>query len=118
MILRSRTVSATDFERETGWQLKAEGACKGDQCIPLPDFSFSDEPSKSVDAVAIAKAMGLPVLEDTDHGLISIGPEYIGARALSTVDVPEVILPDLAGRSFALSSLRGQKVLVYAWAPY
>ena len=118
MILRSPTISTGDFERETGWQLKAEGACKGDVCIPLPDFPQSEKAEENVDAVAIARAMGLPVVEDTEHGLISIGPESIGARALSTVEVPEVILPDLTGNNFALSSLRGQKVLVYAWAPY
>jgi len=27
-------------------------------------------------------------------------------------------LPELNGKEFRLSSLRGQKVLLYAWAPY
>jgi len=28
------------------------------------------------------------------------------------------VLPDLDGNEFRLSSLRGQKVLLVAWAPY
>ena len=31
---------------------------------------------------------------------------------------PDLTLPDLDGKPFHLSSLRGQKVLLYAWAPY
>jgi peroxiredoxin len=31
---------------------------------------------------------------------------------------PELELPDLSGRSFALSSLRGQKVVLIAWASW
>jgi len=113
MILQSRIVEKDRFEAETGWQIKPEGACKGEVCIPLPD-----EAVRNMDAVAIAEAMSLPVVEDEVHGFISIGPESIGSRALTTATAPEVILPDLGGNPFALSSLLGQKIVVYAWAPY
>jgi len=113
MLIRSKTLDPDLFERDTGWQIKPEGACKGDVCIPLPDAA-----AQSLDAIAIAEAMGLPVVEDTQHGLISIGPESIGARALTTAVAPELVLPDLEGNPFSLSSLKGQKILVYAWAPY
>ncbi len=111
MILEERRLDPSRFEAETGWALKPEGACKGEICIPLPD-----EARDSLDAVAIAEAMGLPVVED--QGLISIGPESIGARALSTATAPELELPDLDGNPFKLSSLKGQKIVVFAWAPY
>jgi hypothetical protein len=62
--------------------------------------------------------MGLPIVEDAEHGLWALGPESIGGRALTTAEAPELCLPDLDGQEFRLSSLRGQKVLVYAWAPY
>jgi len=113
MILTSRTTQRSTFEAETGWQFKPEGACKGDVCIPL-----IEAPGDKVDAVALAETMGLPVVEDPIHGLIAIGPESIGARALTTARAPDITLPDLDGNPFALSSLRGQKVVVYAWAPY
>ena len=50
--------------------------------------------------------------------LWAIGPESFGGRALVSAQAPELVLDDLDGNSFALSSLRGQKVLVVSWAPY
>ena len=94
--------------------LQSEGACKGDQCIPLPESLRGD----TVDAEELAKVMGLPMVNAPEFGLWTIGPESVGSRALTTAEAPEIELPDLAGNVFALSSLRGQKVLVYAWAPY
>jgi hypothetical protein len=113
MILNERTLDPARFEAETGWALKPEGACKGDVCIPLPDAV-----REKMDAAEIAEAMGLPVVADEKHGLISIGPESIGGRALTTAEAPELELPDLDGNLFKLSSLKGQKIVVFAWAPY
>ncbi len=111
MLARSPSISRSDFEAATGWQFKPEGACKGDVCIPLPAA-----PGEAIDVVAMAQTMGLPVAQE--HGVIAIGPESVGARALTTATAPDVRLPDLTGNEFALSSLRGRKILVYAWAPY
>jgi hypothetical protein len=111
MILNERALDPARFEQETGWALKPEGACKGDVCIPLPD-----DVKARMDAVEIAETMGLPVVED--QGLISIGPESIGGRALTSAQAPELELPDLGGNPFKLSSLKGQKIVVFAWAPY
>ncbi len=113
MILTDRTFDPVRFEAETGWTLKPEGACKGDLCIPL-----TDEVRNSKESVVIAEAMGLPVVSSEAHNLVSIGPESVGNRALTTAVAPEVVLPDLAGNPFHLSSLKGQKIVVFAWAPY
>jgi hypothetical protein len=113
MILNDRRFEPERFEAETGWALKPEGACKGDLCIPI-----ADEVRASNDTVAIAEAMGLPVVSSEAHGLVSIGPESAGNRALTTAAAPELELPDLEGKPFRLSSLKGQKVVVFAWAPY
>ena len=113
MILSDRTFDARRFEAETGWTLKPEGACKGDLCIPI-----AEDIRNSNDTVAIAEAMGLPVVSNEAHGLISVGPESVGNRALATAVAPEVVLPDLEGNPFRLSSLKGQKIVVFAWAPY
>jgi hypothetical protein len=113
MILDDLTIARAAFESGTGWQLKPEGACKGDVCIPL-----DPAPGRMVDVPAIARAMGLPLAEEASHQLWALGPESIGGRALTTAEAPELCLRDIDGREFLLSSLRGQKVLVYAWAPY
>ena len=113
MLAESPEISRAEFENGTGWQFKPEGACKGDVCIPL-----ATAPGETINVAQMAQAMGLPIAQSTDHGLIAVGPESIGSRALTTARAPDIRLPDLAGKQFALSSLKGQKVLVYAWAPY
>ena len=114
MLLQSTTISRSDFEHGTGWQLRPEGACKGDVCIALPEALQGD----LIDVESLAEVMGLPLVAAQDFGLWSLGPESIGARALTSALAGELELPDLEGNAFKLSSLRGQKVLVYAWAPY
>lgn len=113
MLLRSLTVTIDDFESGTGWQIKPEGACKSDVCIPLPEHD-----GKELDVRAVAAAMNLPLVEEPRAGIHALGPESIGGKALLSAEAPELVLPDLEGNPFKLSSLKGQKIVVYAWAPY
>jgi len=113
MLLESLTISREAFEAGTGWKIKPEGACKGDICIPLP-APMEEE----VDVRAAAEAMNLPLAEEPRAGLYALGPESIGGKALLTAKAPDFELPDLDGNHVKLSSLSGQKLIVYAWAPY
>jgi len=60
----------------------------------------------------------MALVHDEAAGLWALGPASIGGRALASAEAPEVELPDFDGRPFRLSSLRGQKVVLVAWAPY
>lgn len=113
MLLRSLDIPRSEFEAGTGWTLKPQGACLGDVCIPL-----SQPAGESVDAGRIAREIGMPLAAAPEHGLWALGPAVIGSRALASAQAPELDLPGLDGKMFRLSSLRGQKVLLYAWAPY
>ena len=113
MLLRSLSIPKTEFEAGTGWHLKPEGACQGDVCIPL-----SRPAGDPVDVARVAKDIGMPLVAASEYGLWALGPASIGSRALATAQAPDLRLPDLSGKEFRLSSLRGQKVLLYAWAPY
>ena len=113
MLLRSLRISKSEFEAGTGWTLKPQGACQGDICIPL-----SKPAGETVDVASIAEDIGMPLAAAPEHGLWALGPASIGSRALASAQAPELTLPDLDGNEFHLSSLRGQKVLLYAWAPY
>jgi hypothetical protein len=103
-------LSADEFAAGTGWEIKPEGACKADVCVPLDSAGF--------DAVAAADRLGMAVVHDIDAGLWAFGPESLGNRALVSAEAPELVLPDLDGNEFRLSSLRGQKVVIVSWAPY
>lgn len=103
-------VEAAEFERATGWQIKPEGACKAEVCVPLGGGGF--------DLLTTAEKLGMAVVPEPEPGLWAVGPESLGGRALATADASDFSLPDLDGREFRVDSLRGQKVLVVAWAPY
>ena len=113
MLLRSLHVPKAEFEAGTGWTLKPEGACQGEVCIPL-----SRPAGDSIDVASVAGDIGMPLVAAPEHGLWALGPASIGSRALTSAVAPELRLPDLDGQEFRLSSLRGKKVLLYAWAPY
>ena len=117
MLLRSLMVSKKEFESGTGWALKPEGACKGSVCIPLSKRVDATS-SEAIDVTSVAADMGLPLVGEPAFNLWALGPAAVGARALTTAEAPDISLPDLNGNAFRLSSLRGQKVLLYAWAPY
>ena len=113
MLLRSLNISRSEFEAGTGWTLKPQGACQGEICIPL-----SQPAGDPVDVARVAGEIGMPLAASPEHGLWALGPASIGARALASAEAPDLRLPNLDGEEFRLSSLRGRKVLLYAWAPY
>ena len=113
MLLETLRIPRERFEAGTGWALKHEGAYKGAVCVPLPKPA-----GDTVDVRRLAKDMGMPLVKARGHDLWALGPAPIGSRALTTAEAPNLKLPDLDGNEFELASLRGQKVLLYAWAPY
>jgi hypothetical protein len=117
MILTELSVDAGDLERRTGWAVKPEGACKGEVCVPLPPEA--DMGRGRVDVGALAERLAMPLVRDEETSLWAMGPESaVTGRALTTATVPEIVLPDLDGNEVAISSLRGQKVLLVAWASW
>jgi hypothetical protein len=111
VITASLEIAAGDFTAATGWEIKPEGACKGEVCVPLAQ-------AKRFDLAATAQRLRMAVVRDEEAGLWAVGPESLGDRALLSAQAPELTLDDLDGNAFSLSSLRGQKVLLVAWAPY
>ncbi len=111
MIFRSPRISAAELGRTIGWVLKPEGLCRDDRCVPFPndtgDLALAD----------VARALGMPLVTDEAAGLWALGPEG-GGKALETAVLPDIELPDVDGRPFGLASLRGQKVLLVAWASW
>ena len=116
MIVDSPSIPAAILEQQTGWALKAEGACRGAICVPFPAQGPPEGPMVSVDALADHLGMGL--VHDERHGLWALGPSTVSGRALESAEAPDFTLPDLNGRPFRFSSLRGQKVVLVAWASW
>jgi hypothetical protein len=112
MILKAPEVTAEELERRTGWKLEPQGACKGDRCVPLPRPDGG-----MLDVHVLSARLGMALVHDPEHQLWALGPESAG-HALATAELPEITLPDRSGKPFSLSSLRGTKVLLVAWASW
>jgi hypothetical protein len=112
VILHRLEVDPAELAAQAGWELKPEGACKADRCVPIPGSGEGP-----VSAEVLAERLGMALVPDPDHGLWSLGPES-GGRAVASAQMPELELPDRDGRPFALRSLRGTKVFMVAWASW
>ena len=110
MLVDTLTVDAKAFHAGTGWEIKPEGACKGEVCVPLPDAG---------DMAAVAASLGMPVVHDERHGLWALGPATVGGRALATAQAPDLALP-LVQRDavWRLAGQRGRRTVIVAWAPW
>ena len=116
MILTSLDrVDAAAFAARTGWDAKPQGLCRGEICVPAPGALHDDG---TLDASVAAARLGMPIVHDDTHGLWALGPATTSGRALDTAVAadPELVTRD--GTPFRLSSLRGRKVLLVAWASY
>ena len=117
MLLESLDVDPQELASRTGWTVKDEGACKADVCVALPrDARRADG---RIDVTILAERLGMPLVVDDEHGLWALGPETaVSGKALTSAIAPELVLPTIDGDDFRLSSLRGQKVLLVAWASW
>ena len=113
MLLERPEVDRAAFAARTGWEIKPEGACKADRCVPLPEAP-ADGPT---DARMLADRLGMALVADEARGLWALGPES-GGRALMSAEMPDLELPDRHGRPFALRSLRGTRIVMVAWASW
>lgn len=114
VILSSPRLAPDELHRVTGWELKPEGLCRGDLCVP-----FRSEDPSAVDLVAAAPRLGMPLLHDDVHDVWALGPESEpGGRFLRDAHFPALTLPDVDGQDFSFSSLLGRKVVMVAWASW
>jgi hypothetical protein len=115
VVLDELFVPADRFAAETGWEPKPEGLCRGELCVPAPDALRDGD---VVDVRAAAARLGMPLVEDPHRGLWAVGPATLGGRALDTAVCPELVLRDRHGKDVALTSLRGRKAIMVAWASW
>ncbi len=100
-----------------GWELKPEGLCRGDTCVPLSRQVSID--TDGIDIADLAAALHRPLAFD-----VAEAAAYLGASAqergaaLAMLVAPDFSLPDLVGRLHALSDQRGKKVLLVIYASW
>jgi hypothetical protein len=105
-----------DLPSINGFELKPQGACRADLCIPIPKGMTDGD---YFDLTAFANKAGQAMVADADARVWSFGemPVLRGAFVESRI-APEFAVPDRKGRAVRLSDFRGKKVLVVTWASW
>ena len=111
-------VSPVALHAATGWQLKPEGFCRGDVCVPraLLGDALVDA---LVDVVAWGVAMRRPVAFEPAAGIavLADAPDDLAAT-IAEGTAPAFTLPDLDGNPVSLSDFAGKKKLLFAWSSW
>ena len=111
-------IDATSVEQALGWQLKPEGLCRGDTCVPLTDRSGLVR-GRAMHLSALADLLGRPIALSVEEGAAYLGPPAsLYGDTVGSLEAPDFSLPDLDGRPHSLSEHRGSKVLLAAWASW
>jgi hypothetical protein len=115
-------LSLDDLRATTGWELKPQGVCLGEVCMPIPagrEADFVGADGTQVNLAALARQLNQPAVHDDAHAVWCFG-EAASARntAWQSVQAPDFTLPDLDGHWHALSAYRGRKILLVSWASW
>ena len=109
----------------SGWELKPEGVCKDEICVPVPearrDALLRAEPSAEAlfNLTEFAGLIDQPVARDKPNLVWYFGPAGWEWRTrLSSREAPDFALRDLAGGEYRLSDFHGRKIFLLFWASW
>ena len=117
-------ITPTDLELLNDFELKPEGACLDDLCVPIKQDRDSEifvrrDDERWVNASELARRLQQASAHDAQHRVWSFGPVPATRSAfLDRAEAPDFALPDREGNLVRLSDFRGKKVLVLAWASW
>ena len=105
-----------DLPRINEFELKPQGACRADICIPIPRGMMRGD---TFNLTAFAQRVGQKFIADPAARVWSFGeiPVVHGAYLESRI-APDVEVPDRKARPVRLSQFRGKKVLLVTWASW
>lgn len=109
-----------EVEPASGWQLKAEGFCRDDVCVPLPRGSESSyRRGDKVNVSELWSLLGKPAAASGSGDVWFLGE---GAEArndqLLSLQAADFTLPDFDGNLHSLSNYRRMRVLLLTWASW
>jgi hypothetical protein len=109
-------VQKSDLPRINGFEIKPQGACRADICIPIPRAMMRGD---LFNLTAFAGRVGQKFIADPAARVWSFGeiPVVQGAYLESRI-APDVTVPDRKGKPVRLSQFRGKKVLLVTWASW
>ena len=111
-------VSLADFARATGWQLKPEGLCIDEICVPIHEANRLTD-GASIDLVEFARVTKQNIVFDRQRQVAALG-ERADSRgdSMSSLLAPDFKLPDIHGRQVSFSDFNRRKRLLLAWSSW
>ena len=105
---------------EIGWEVKPEGFCQGDFCVPVPPGRGEEFLGGGrVNVAAFWRLLGRPLRHDEAGETWCLGESETDRRAqLNSLEAADFELPDWRGITHRLSDYRGGKVLLVTWASW
>jgi hypothetical protein len=107
-------VRAADLPRINEFELKPQGACRADMCIPVAKTLKSGQ---WFNLTGFSRKLGQSFV--VEQGVWSFGeiPVMRGSFYNSRI-APDFAVPDRTGKVVHLSDFRGKKALVFTWASW
>ena len=111
-------IAAESLPDALGWELKPEGLCRENVCVPVRDRDALLVKGR-LDLGAVATALGRLAVVDATAGIAAIALPTEGRRsALREHHAPAFTLADLDGVDHPLAEWRGTKKLLVAFASW
>ena len=115
---------AADLPAAVGWEIKPEGVCAADVCVPL-DARLEGELIRRRDGetwinlARFARHAGQPFARSENGSVWSFGaPAHEWQRWRGGERAPDFALPDRTGRTRSLAEFAGKKVFLLTWASW
>jgi peroxiredoxin len=112
-------IGAADLERLTGWDLRSEGLCNGDACVPVRDRRRAEPSAGVLDLEVVVPLLDRPLVIDASASVVSVGSTHRARRdALVARRAPDFSLPGLDGRPRSLAELRGRLTVLVTFSTW
>ena len=107
-------VRAADLPRINEFELKPQGACRADMCIPV---SKTLKNGPWFNLTGFSRKVGQAYVSESGVWSFAEIPVMRGSFYNSRI-APDFAVPDRKGKIVHLSDFRGKKVLVFTWASW
>jgi hypothetical protein len=115
-------VPKENVEAITGFELKPQGLCAGEVCIPIPTgarWLLERDGATYFNVTRFAEKVDQVFARDPEQEVWSFtAVPSAQTSPLMAGEAPDFALPDRTGKIVRLSDFRGKKVLILSWASW